>query len=35
MKREIIRVEPLATYLEKYKAPATDRGLMSGGFILC
>jgi len=23
MKREIIRVEPLATYLEKYKAPAS------------
>ena len=23
MKREIIRVEPLATYLEKYKAPTT------------
>ncbi len=23
MKREIIRVEPLTTYLEKYKAPAS------------
>jgi hypothetical protein len=23
MKREIIRVEPLATYLEKYKAPTS------------
>ena len=23
MKREIVRVEPLATYLEKYKAPAS------------
>ncbi len=23
MKREIIRVEPLSTYLEKYKAPAS------------
>jgi hypothetical protein len=23
MKREIIRVEPLDTYLEKYKAPAS------------
>jgi hypothetical protein len=23
MKREIIRVEPLMTYLEKYKAPAS------------
>jgi 2-iminobutanoate/2-iminopropanoate deaminase len=23
MKREIIRVEPLATYLEKYKAPVS------------
>ena len=25
MKREIIRVEPLATYLEKYKAPGFNR----------
>ena len=23
MKREIIRIEPLANYLEKYKAPAS------------
>jgi hypothetical protein len=32
MKRQIIRVEPLATWLDNYKAPTFDVPAWNGGF---